>query len=273
MHSGQPGVCKMYIWDSTKPRRDGIMENDIVVHEMTHGITNRMTGGGTGRCLQTTEAGVLGECWSDAMAEYVSLHCFCFFIFIFGRSMTLRCRWVTQNSEKVEDFVMGQYVLGTAQAIGTNPYSTNAYVFSHSLIHPWPLLSSAIRSTTNPLRYFYLTTLDEVHAIGDVWVNMLHTWRRCVVASLRPLAPMIHLASSGSQGWGRVLCRFGCVRCPHGCSWIFNDCIYGPDGQGRQHRVHAFNDQCTAITAMYPYVCVVVHALLTLLRSTFSFEC
>ena len=48
------------------------MENDIVIHEMTHGITNRMTGGGTGRCLQTTESGGMGEGWSDAMAEYVS---------------------------------------------------------------------------------------------------------------------------------------------------------------------------------------------------------
>lgn len=45
------------------------MENDIVVHEMTHGITNRLTGGGTGRCLQTLEAGGLGEGWGDAMAS------------------------------------------------------------------------------------------------------------------------------------------------------------------------------------------------------------
>ena len=59
-----------------QPRRDGAMENDIVVHEMTHGITNRMTGGGTGRCLQTLEAGGLGEGWSDAMAEYVVLSFF-----------------------------------------------------------------------------------------------------------------------------------------------------------------------------------------------------
>ena len=40
---------------------------------MTHGVTNRMTGGGTGRCLQTTEAGGMGEGWSDTMAMYVSL--------------------------------------------------------------------------------------------------------------------------------------------------------------------------------------------------------
>ncbi len=45
------------------------MENDIVIHELTHGVTNRMTGGGTGRCLQTTEAGGMGEGWSDSMAE------------------------------------------------------------------------------------------------------------------------------------------------------------------------------------------------------------
>ncbi len=53
-----------------QPRRDGSMEDDVVSHEMTHGITNRMTGGGTGRCLQTLESGGLGEGWSDAVAGY-----------------------------------------------------------------------------------------------------------------------------------------------------------------------------------------------------------
>ena len=79
--SGQSGTCRMYVWTYTtvstvypflrvhhliyniQPNRDGSLENDIPVHEMTHGITNRMTGGGTGRCLQTTEAGGMGEGW------------------------------------------------------------------------------------------------------------------------------------------------------------------------------------------------------------------
>ena len=52
-----------------QPGRDGALEYSIVVHKNTQSITNRMTGGGTGRCLQTTEAGGLGEGWSDAMAE------------------------------------------------------------------------------------------------------------------------------------------------------------------------------------------------------------
>ncbi|KAF5328132.1 hypothetical protein D9611_014937 [Ephemerocybe angulata] len=55
--------------DLTTPNRDGAMENDIIIHEYTHGLTNRMTGGGTGRCLQTLEAGGLGEGWGDAMAS------------------------------------------------------------------------------------------------------------------------------------------------------------------------------------------------------------
>ena len=58
----------MFLWDLTNPMRDGSLENDIVIHEYTHGLTNRMTGGGTGRCLQTNEAGGMGEGWSDAFA-------------------------------------------------------------------------------------------------------------------------------------------------------------------------------------------------------------
>ncbi|KAG6844686.1 hypothetical protein H0H87_004661 [Tephrocybe sp. NHM501043] len=67
---GQSGTCRMFVWTRTIVRRDGALENVIITHEMTHGITNRMTGGRTGRCLQTTEAGGMGEGWSDAMAEF-----------------------------------------------------------------------------------------------------------------------------------------------------------------------------------------------------------
>ncbi|KAF9469113.1 Fungalysin metallopeptidase-domain-containing protein [Collybia nuda] len=99
---GQSGTCRMYVWTYTNPRRDGDMENDIIVHEMTHGITNRMTGGGTGRCLQTTEAGGMGEGWSDAMAE-----------------------WTEQKSTAVPDYVLGAYVTNNPKGIRKYPYSTS----------------------------------------------------------------------------------------------------------------------------------------------------
>ncbi|EIN12650.1 metalloprotease [Punctularia strigosozonata HHB-11173 SS5] len=163
---GQSGHMRMFLWDETSPERDGALENDIVAHEMTHGISNRLTGGGTGRCLQTTEAGGMGEGWSDAFAE-----------------------WTEQKSSKISDFTMGTYVindkayaLAFAQPWGgirTHPYSTS--------------------KTTNPLTYASIATLNEVHDIGEVWANMLHN----VYASLvdeNGFSEDAHTDASGSEG-------------------------------------------------------------------------
>ncbi|KAF5309720.1 hypothetical protein D9611_014433 [Ephemerocybe angulata] len=100
---GQSGQCRMFIWTLTTPNRDGAMENDIIIHEYTHGLTNRMTGGGTGRCLQTLEAGGLGEGWGDAMAD-----------------------WMSQSSAQTADFGVGKYVTNKAAGLRSAPYSTNA---------------------------------------------------------------------------------------------------------------------------------------------------
>ncbi|KAH9017585.1 Fungalysin metallopeptidase-domain-containing protein [Lactarius hengduanensis] len=133
---GQSGHMRMFLWDLTSPERDGALENDIVIHENTHGVTNRMTGGGTGRCLQTTEAGGMGEGWSDTLAN-----------------------WAHQGAT-TQDFVLGQYVINDPAGIRSHPYSTSA--------------PSTPNSTTNPLRYSSLKTLTEVHDIGEVWANILH---------------------------------------------------------------------------------------------------
>ncbi|KAH8989253.1 Fungalysin metallopeptidase-domain-containing protein [Lactarius akahatsu] len=99
---GQSGHMRMFLWDFTSPGRDGALENDIVIHENTHGVTNRMTGGGTGRCLQTTEAGGMGEGWSDTLAN-----------------------WASQGAT-TKDFVLGQYVINNPAGIRSHPYSTSA---------------------------------------------------------------------------------------------------------------------------------------------------
>ncbi|QRV79441.1 extracellular metalloproteinase MEP [Ceratobasidium sp. AG-Ba] len=99
---GQHGQMRMFIWTITSPPRDGALENDIVTHEMTHGISNRMTGGGTGECLQSNEAGGMGEGWSDAMADILQA-----------------------KSNPLEDFTMGSYVTNNPAGIRSHPYSVN----------------------------------------------------------------------------------------------------------------------------------------------------
>ncbi|KAL0957918.1 hypothetical protein HGRIS_000099 [Hohenbuehelia grisea] len=99
---GQSGKCYMYLWNMSKLKRDGSLENDVIVHEMTHGITNRMTGGGTGRCLQTSEAGGMGEGWGDAFAN-----------------------WSEQKDATIKDFRLGTYVY-KEEGIRDYPYSTDS---------------------------------------------------------------------------------------------------------------------------------------------------
>ncbi|KAJ1822777.1 hypothetical protein LPJ60_001899 [Coemansia sp. RSA 2675] len=131
---GQHGVMRMYVWTGSTPNRDGDLEQDIVAHEFTHGISNRLTGGPANTdCLNDGEAGGMGEGWSDAVA------------------VLLRIRPTQSRSL---DIIMGEYVYG--RGIRSYPYSTSL--------------------TTNPTTYAYLNKANyqEVHAIGEVWAEMLY---------------------------------------------------------------------------------------------------
>ncbi|KAK6981334.1 extracellular metallo proteinase mep [Favolaschia claudopus] len=102
---GQSGRMRAYFFTFTDPNRDSAFGNDLVVHEMAHGISGRLTGGGTAGCLQTTEAGGMGEGWSDALAS-----------------------WTEKTSAEVPDYVLGQYLMNTPNGFRTRPYSTSSTV-------------------------------------------------------------------------------------------------------------------------------------------------
>jgi len=63
---GQRPRMRMYVWTYTNPYRDGDFDQGIIIHEYAHGISNRLTGGpGNVNCLNTAEAGGMGEGWGD----------------------------------------------------------------------------------------------------------------------------------------------------------------------------------------------------------------
>ncbi|KAJ1943517.1 hypothetical protein EC988_006216, partial [Linderina pennispora] len=131
---GQNGVMRMFVWTQTSPRRDGDFEQDIVAHEFTHGISNRLTGGPwNANCLTSGEPGGMGEGWSDAVANILRLR---------------------PGDTRARNLIMGQYVAG--RGIRYYPYSTS--------------------TTTNPTSYGDLDsgTFQEVHAIGEIWAEMLY---------------------------------------------------------------------------------------------------
>ena len=133
---------------------DGDIDNGVISHEYTHGISNRLTGGPSNvTCLTNNEPHGMGEGWSDYMALMVTTD------------------WSTATvNDGPKSRPIGTYVLGqTPQGPGIRfyPYSTN---FS---INPWTYDSMALssRSSNNFLLY-------DPHVVGEVWSNMLWemTW-------------------------------------------------------------------------------------------------
>jgi len=71
---GQLPRMRMYIWTKTTPNRDCSFEAGVVIHEYTHGLSNRLTGGpANSNCLNALEAGGMGEGWGDFMATAIRL--------------------------------------------------------------------------------------------------------------------------------------------------------------------------------------------------------
>lgn len=63
---GISGRMQMYVWDGPVPNRDGSLDAEIVLHEYTHGLTDRLVGGGVG--ITELQTAGMGEGWSDFYA-------------------------------------------------------------------------------------------------------------------------------------------------------------------------------------------------------------
>ncbi|NNE67444.1 MAG: hypothetical protein HKN33_12830, partial [Pyrinomonadaceae bacterium] len=64
---GGRGRMQMYRWTLTSPNIDGDLDADVIVHEFTHGLSNRLHGNAFG--LTTNMSGMMGEGWSDFFAH------------------------------------------------------------------------------------------------------------------------------------------------------------------------------------------------------------
>jgi hypothetical protein len=57
---------QLYVWTAPDPDRDGALDNQQIVHELTHGVSSRLHGNGSG--LGSAMAAGMGEGWSDFFA-------------------------------------------------------------------------------------------------------------------------------------------------------------------------------------------------------------
>ena len=135
---------QIYLYNTGLPFKDADADNGIIVHEYTHGISNRLTGGPLrATCLSNAEQA--GEGWSD----------------YFALMMTTNWELAT-ILDQTNPRTLGTYVLNqglTGRGIRSFPYSTDLNV------DPW--------------NYGMLSDVGtDVHKIGEIWCSALWdmTW-------------------------------------------------------------------------------------------------
>ncbi|CAE7077075.1 unnamed protein product, partial [Rhizoctonia solani] len=98
---GQNGRCRMYVWNTAKPFRDGGLDAGILIHELSHGLSSRLTGGPRNpNCLNAREARGMGEGWGDFIATTV------------------------RSTRTYKDYPIGAWAANTRPGIRHFPYST-----------------------------------------------------------------------------------------------------------------------------------------------------
>ncbi len=160
---GTRGRMQMYRFTNTPINRDGTIDADIVVHEFTHGLTNRLIGNAGG--LSNNRGGGMGEGWSDYYA--IAL--------------------MTEPTDPIQGiYTTGAYATFNVFGLG----STNSYYGIRRM--PYAVMSFTGGPQNRPhdsrtagdvnigcsladgaFPPSFTGTCDQVHNTGEVWVSML----------------------------------------------------------------------------------------------------
>ncbi|MBK8465613.1 MAG: M36 family metallopeptidase [Chloracidobacterium sp.] len=175
---GGRGRMQMYIWTGSNPDIDGNVDADVVIHELTHGTSNRLHGNGSG--LSTNMSSGMGEGWGD----------------FYGHSLL----------SEPGDPINGVYTTGGYDTyLGQSGTYTNNYYYG---IRRFPKAVIAFTGGPNnrphnPLTFadadstqisltdgaytrgpYGSSTADQVHALGEIWSSALWEVRAKFVTRL-----------------------------------------------------------------------------------------
>ncbi len=156
---GISGECFMFVFDFPNPERDGSLDSEVVCHELSHGTSWRLVGGGM--TLGSLQGNGMGEGWSDFFAlcllgsatddpnaAYPS-----------GGYASYRLGGLTQN-----------YYYGIRHYPYCTDMSKNPFTFKDIDVNQ---ISPHNGVPISPLYGFSASEADEVHHQGEVWCATL----------------------------------------------------------------------------------------------------
>ncbi|KAJ3319247.1 hypothetical protein HDV06_006575 [Boothiomyces sp. JEL0866] len=131
---GQTPEMYLFLFTHSDTERATSFENAVVLHEYTHGISERLTGGSRqGNCLESPQANGMGEGWSDAVAVFL-------------------LRKEGENRSTIA--TVGSWVTERSNGLRPYPYSTNMQ--------------------DNPFTFKYILHETSEHVVGTIWATMLY---------------------------------------------------------------------------------------------------
>lgn len=180
---GGTGRMQMFIFTGPTPDIDGDLDQEIVIHELTHGLSNRLIGNAAG--LGNNRGGSMGEGWGDFYA---------------------RLLLSSAGENLAGNYASGAYATLNLGSLGTNNYYYGIRRFPYALISSLggagatcptcphnPLtfadIDPAQNNVTdgayaeNPLN-FNGNGATEVHNAGEVWALALLEVRARIIGTL-----------------------------------------------------------------------------------------
>ena len=138
---GQSPRMQMYLFTLNTPMRDGALDNQIIIHEYSHGVTNRLLGGpGNANALDARQSKAMSEGWSDW--------------------------WALMFTLKPTDAKLGAYPFGT-YALGQSPDGPGLRQYPRSF-----------DMSIDPVTYGCYNNSRNVYVSSQIWCSALWdmTW-------------------------------------------------------------------------------------------------
>ena len=166
---GMSGRMQMYRFTGPTIDRDGGLDAEVSMHEMTHGTSNRLVGNGAG--LNWDPAGGMGEGWSDFVALSLLYN---------SNADDPNLRYASGG---YATYKLGGFTDNYVYGIRRFPYSTDRNVDPMTWADVDDVTNSIADGLTpaDPLG-FNLNGGMEVHNIGSIWASTLWKVRSLIIA-------------------------------------------------------------------------------------------
>lgn len=173
---GTSGRMQMFIFTGPTPRRTSALDQDVLIHELTHGLSNRLHSNGNG--LNNTMSGGMGEGWSDFYAR----------VFVSTADENVNGIYAAGGYSTLQ--IVAGFTDNYYYGIRRFPYAVISNVGANGRPHAPQTLADIDPAQINvndgafPRGPIGSSTAFQVHNIGEIWANALFEVRARIITRM-----------------------------------------------------------------------------------------